>query len=148
MSKKNLIIIGIIALVVIIFFTSFSNRNSSGDGGSKTLTSFSNPFSFSKNKDGSSVVSSDNTSQTITIKAKGGYSPNVIKAKAGIPGKLEMVTENTYDCSAALFVDKLNVQKVLPKNGTTSFDFAAQTAGTKINGQCSMGMYDFVIEFE
>ncbi|KKS23394.1 MAG: hypothetical protein UU82_C0031G0011, partial [Candidatus Nomurabacteria bacterium GW2011_GWC2_41_8] len=40
--------------------------------------------------------------QYITINAKGGYSPGISAAKAGIPTKLIVKTESTYDCSAAL----------------------------------------------
>ncbi|MCE9549134.1 hypothetical protein K8Q98_01925, partial [Candidatus Nomurabacteria bacterium] len=42
--------------------------------------------------------------QYITIDAKAGYFPEVSIAKSGIPTKLIMNTEGTYDCSAALVV--------------------------------------------
>ena len=51
--------------------------------------------------------------QYITINAKGGYSPRVSNAQAGIPTKLIVKTNNTYDCSLALSVKQANFQKVL-----------------------------------
>ena len=49
--------------------------------------------------------------QFITINAKGGYSPRISFAKAGIPTKLIVKTNSTYDCSAALVVRSVGFQK-------------------------------------
>ena len=53
--------------------------------------------------------------QYITIDAKGGYSPKVSIAKAGIPTKLIVKTNGTYDCSASLVIRSAGFQQILPQ---------------------------------
>ena len=85
--------------------------------------------------------------QYITIKASGGYSPSVSDAKAGIPTKLIMKTNGTYDCSSALIIRSLNYQKVLPQSGETIIDVGIPKVGVPLQGVCSMGMYSFTVNF-
>ena len=86
--------------------------------------------------------------QYITINVKGGYSPKVTNAKAGIPTKLIMKTNGTYDCSASLVVRPIGFQKILPKTGEETIDLGTPKAGSPIQGVCGMGMYSFKINFE
>lgn len=86
--------------------------------------------------------------QYIRINAKGGYSPNVSTAKAGIPTKLIVKTNDTYDCSAALAIKSINYQKILPQNGETEIDLGTSKVGEPIQGLCGMGMYGFKINFQ
>jgi plastocyanin domain-containing protein len=85
--------------------------------------------------------------QYVTIKAKGGYSPKVSTVKAGIPTKLIVKTDGTYDCSASLVIRSVGYQKVLPQTGEEIIDLGVPVAGSKLQGTCSMGMYSFVINF-
>ena len=85
--------------------------------------------------------------QYVSIDAKGGYFPRVSKAKAGVPTKLIMKTAGTFDCSAALVIQSLNYQKILPQDGETEIDIGIKKIGENLQGLCSMGMYNFVIEF-
>ena len=50
--------------------------------------------------------------QYVTIDAKGGYSPRLSTAKAGIPTKLIVKTYGTYDCSSSLVVRAAKFQKL------------------------------------
>ena len=86
--------------------------------------------------------------QYITIDAKGGYSPMVSTAKAGIPTKLIVKTNGTYDCSAALVVRDAGFQKILPQTGETEIDIGIKKAGETLQGLCGMGMYSFEIKFQ
>lgn len=86
--------------------------------------------------------------QYITIDAKGGYSPRITNAKAGIPTKLIVKTDSTYDCSSALVIKSLNYRKILPKTGEEIVDLGVPKAGTQIGGTCGMGMYSFMMNFE
>jgi len=86
--------------------------------------------------------------QYITIEARGGYSPRITKAKAGIPTKLIVKTDGTYDCSSALVIKSLNYKKILPKTGEEIIDLGIPKAGTPIGGTCGMGMYSFMVNFE
>lgn len=86
--------------------------------------------------------------QYITINAKGGYSPRISTAKADIPTKLIIKTNNTYDCSLALSIRTVGFQKILSKTGKEIIDLGTPQAGVPIRGVCGMGMYSFVINFE
>lgn len=85
--------------------------------------------------------------QYITINAKAGYSPRVSTAKAGIPTKLIVKTNGTYDCSASLAIRSIGYQKVLSQTGEETIDIGIPKAGQQLQGVCGMGMYNFSINF-
>ncbi len=85
--------------------------------------------------------------QIITINVKGGYSPKISTAKAGVPTVIRFRTNGTFDCSSALRIPSLGVQKSLPSTGETDIEIGVQNAGT-LSGNCSMGMYHFQVRFE
>ena len=85
--------------------------------------------------------------QYIRVDAKGGYSPRVTTAKAGIPTKLIVKTNGTYDCSASLVIRSAGFQKILPQTGETEIDIGTPKAGEPFRGVCGMGMYNFEINF-
>lgn len=85
--------------------------------------------------------------QYVTINARGGYSPKVSKAKAGIPTKLILKTDGTYDCSASLLIRSLGYQKILSQTGVETIDIGIPKVGAPLQGVCGMGMYNFLINF-
>lgn len=85
--------------------------------------------------------------QYITITAKGGYSPRTSTARGGIPTKLIIKTNNTYDCSASLAIHSLKYQQILQPNGQEIIDIGTPNAGETLRGVCGMGMYSFVVNF-
>ncbi len=85
--------------------------------------------------------------QIIELRAKGGYTPKVSRAQAGIPTILRVTTSGTFDCSSALRIPSLQVSKNLPATGVTDIVLGTLTSGT-IQGNCSMGMYPFSIEVQ
>jgi plastocyanin domain-containing protein len=85
--------------------------------------------------------------QYINIIAKGGYTPSVTQAQSGIPTKLIVETNNTFDCSASLVVRSADFQEVLPKTGETEIDLGTPNKGDTYEGLCSMGMYSFKVDF-
>jgi len=84
--------------------------------------------------------------QYVTIIAKGGYSPHTTEIKGGIPTKLIVKTDGTYDCSASLVVRSAGFQKILQPTGEEIIDLGIPKSGEKIQGVCSMGMYNFQIK--
>ncbi len=137
--KKNIRIIGAIILLAIAAL---------GAGmyfGARTNNA-------SRNIPAKSVVKNDavdtDGKQIIEISVKGGYAPKVSTAKAGVPTVIRLITDNTFDCSSAVSIPSIGYHKNLPRTGTTDVDVPAQTAGTKLRGACSMGMYNFVVNFE
>lgn len=85
--------------------------------------------------------------QYITITARGGYSPRVSNAQAGIPTKLIMETSGAFDCSSSLVIKSIDYQNILPQTGKTEIDIGIPKAGEPLQGLCSMGMYNFLINF-
>ncbi|MEX2029223.1 MAG: hypothetical protein WD963_01950 [Candidatus Paceibacterota bacterium] len=85
--------------------------------------------------------------QYITINAKGGYSPKLSTAQADIPTKLIVKTDGTYDCSASLVIRSIGYQKILSQTGEEVIDVGIPKIGQPLQGLCSMGMYNFKINF-
>ncbi len=85
--------------------------------------------------------------QYVTVNARGGYSPRVSVAQAGLPTKLVVKTNGTYDCSLALVIRSLGYQKILAQTGEEVIDLGTVEAGSSLQGTCSMGMYSFSIKF-
>jgi plastocyanin domain-containing protein len=107
----------------------------------------------SKTKESEKVANSKqsveikNGIQYITIDAKGGYSPKMAIAQGGIPTKLIVKTNGTFDCSASLLVRSVGFQKILPPTGETEIDLGVPKSGEPLVGVCGMGMYNFQINF-
>ncbi|MFA5793380.1 MAG: hypothetical protein WC897_06000 [Candidatus Gracilibacteria bacterium] len=86
--------------------------------------------------------------QIIEISAKGGYFPRKTIAKAGVPTILRIKTSGTFDCSSSLFIPKLNYHKSLTPSGVENIEIPASEANGVLRGLCSMGMYNFEVDFE
>jgi len=84
--------------------------------------------------------------QYVTITAKGGYSPRVTGIKGGLPTKLIVKTDGTYDCSASLAVRSVGFQKILQPTGEEVIDLGVPKSGDKVQGVCGMGMFNFQIK--
>lgn len=85
--------------------------------------------------------------QTIDITAKGGYQPRITEAKANVPTTINVTTNGTFDCSAALTFPSLKKRAFLPATGETKVALDPQPAGSSLKGICAMGMYSFTVNF-
>lgn len=102
----------------------------------------------STNMNGQTNVSVvDDGKQIIQINAKGGYAPRVTVAKANMPTVINVHTNGTFDCSSALTVPAVGFRKNLPATGVTPIEIPPQQPGATIKGICSMGMYNFAVNF-
>ncbi len=93
-------------------------------------------------------VSMVNGTQIVGISAKGGYSPQISKAKSDTPTVIRMTTNATFDCSSIVKIPSLAYEKNLPPSGVTDIEIPPQKAGTKLEGLCVMGMYNFEVQFD
>ena len=84
--------------------------------------------------------------QYVTVTAGGGYSPRITQIEGGIPTKLVVKTNGTYDCSASLVVRSVGFQKILQPTGEEVIDLGTPKSGDKVQGVCGMGMYNFQIK--
>lgn len=130
MNKTALIIITVALVTGIGIVFLGQSKNNSGTGGSELAQNV-------EIRDGV---------QYVTINARGGYSPRVSTAQANIPTKLIVKTNGTYDCSAALVIRSIGYQKILPNTGEEIIDLGTPQTGT-LQGLCSMGMYNFAVNF-
>jgi len=92
-------------------------------------------------------VSMEGEKQVIEIDAKGGYSPKLTTAKAGVPTVLRLKTNGTYDCSSAVAIPSIGFRKNLDATGVTEVEVPANAAQGTLEGVCAMGMYSFSVKF-
>lgn len=79
--------------------------------------------------------------QEVTLTARtGGYDPNTIIAKAGIPLKINFKAEQGAGCNRALVFPDFGVSKILQPGGSDTVQFTPANAGT-YGFRCSMGMF-------
>lgn len=83
-------------------------------------------------------------SPVITITA-GGYYPNYLKVKSGVPVVLKLVSKDAYSCASAFRLPTLGIARNLQANETQLITFIPQQKG-QIPFSCSMGMYGGVVE--
>jgi sulfite exporter TauE/SafE len=84
----------------------------------------------------------------ITIQVyNSGYSPNLIKAPAGKPVSLTVVTRGTTGCTRAFVIPSIGYQRVLPETGTVTISIPARAANGNLRFTCSMGMYSGYFQF-
>jgi plastocyanin domain-containing protein len=86
-------------------------------------------------------------SQVVEISAKGGYTPRMISAQAGVPTTIKVTTKGTFDCSSALTIPSIGYRANLPSSGVTDIEIPPQQVGSTLKGICQMGMYSFAINF-
>ena len=75
------------------------------------------------------------------------YSPDLIKAPAGKPINLTVVTSGTTGCTRGFVIPAIGFQRVLPESGQTSITIPAAAAQGNLRYTCSMGMYSGYFEF-
>lgn len=131
------IVFGVIVAVALVFggYLVMQVANpSQGDQVSQADTSGSN-------------VTMNGDEQIVEIKAKGGYTPEVSVAKAGVPTTLRINTSGTFDCSSQVRIPSMNISKALPPSGVTEIALGELKEGV-LKGTCGMGMYPFQINVQ
>ena len=77
--------------------------------------------------------------QEVRITVKGGYDPDVIVVKKGIPVRLYFYRDETADCSDTIVFGDFNIRKPLPAFRTTSIEILPEKEG-EYEFTCGMGM--------
>ncbi len=77
--------------------------------------------------------------QEVKIVVKGGYSPDVIVVKKGIPVRLDFYRDETADCSDTIVFGDFKIRKPLPAFKTTAIEFTPEKEGEYVF-TCGMGM--------
>jgi Uncharacterized protein conserved in bacteria len=77
--------------------------------------------------------------QEIRITVKGGYSPDVIVVKQGIPVRLDFYRDETASCSEQVVFGDFGIARDLPAFETTPVEFTPETPG-EFTFTCGMRM--------
>ena len=77
--------------------------------------------------------------QEIKVTVKGGYSPDVIVVKSGVPVRLNFYRDETSSCSEQVVFGDFGIAKDLPAFKTTPIEFTPDKSGEFIFA-CGMNM--------
>jgi plastocyanin domain-containing protein len=77
--------------------------------------------------------------QEVKITVKGGYSPDVIVVKKGLPVKLDFYRDETASCSEQVIFGDFGIARDLPAFNTTSIEFTPDKTG-EFTWTCGMNM--------
>ncbi len=77
--------------------------------------------------------------QEIKVTVKGGYSPDVIVVKQGLPVKLDFYRDETASCTEQVIFGDFGIARDLPAFRTTSIEFTPDKVGEFIFA-CGMNM--------
>ena len=75
------------------------------------------------------------------------YSPSLIKAPAGKPVSLTVVSSGTTGCTRGFVIPAMGFQRTLPETGQITVNIPASAANGNLRYTCSMGMYSGYFEF-
>lgn len=77
--------------------------------------------------------------QEIKVVVKGGYSPDVIVVKSGVPVRLNFYRDETSSCSEQIVFGDFGIVKDLPAFKTTPIEFTPEKTG-EFTFACGMNM--------
>ncbi len=74
--------------------------------------------------------------QRIVIEAlNGGYSPSVLRARAGVPTGLTVRTDGVFGCTRGFVIPSRGLQKVLPETGATLVNLGVLRRAGELPGE-------------
>lgn len=77
--------------------------------------------------------------QEIKVTVKGGYSPDVIAVKRGVPVRLDFYRDETSSCSEQVIFSDFKIARMLPAFKTTPVEFTPDRTG-EFTFTCGMNM--------
>lgn len=95
---------------------------------------------FGKHQQEVSDATVSNNSQSATVVVNGGYSPETVILKKGVPAQLHFDMKDHTACLSHVVFDKLGVNKDLTKQPVTTIDIPTDKAG-EYNFACGMDMF-------
>lgn len=147
-STNKILIFASIPIIVMTFYllSKINPTDTKRVNTSPSIRNYGKVPSVSSTPAGQAISISEDQ-QVIELIAKGGYSPSVVNAEANKETILRVVTDSTFDCSAALTIPDLQIRQNLPPSDVTEISLGSHPAGTNLAGTCSMGMYNFNVSF-
>ena len=77
--------------------------------------------------------------QQVKVTVKGGYSPDVIAVKQGVPVRLDFYRDETASCSEQIVFGDFGIARDLPAFKTTPIEFTPDKSG-EFTFTCGMNM--------
>ncbi len=77
--------------------------------------------------------------QEVGVTVKGGYSPDVIAVKRGVPVRLNFYRDETSSCSEQVILSEFGIARDLPAFKTTAVEFTPDKSG-EFPFTCGMNM--------
>jgi len=77
--------------------------------------------------------------QEVQVTVKGGYAPDVIAVRRGVPVRLNFYRDETASCSEEVVFGDFGIARRLPAFQTTPVEFTPETAG-EFTFTCGMNM--------
>lgn len=114
-STESLVLAGAVAMIAIVIWYFFGERE----------------------KVAAAVT--DTGVQEVKITVKGGYSPDVIVVKRGMPVKLDFYRDETASCTDQVILGDFGIARDLPAYKTTAIEFTPDKAG-EFSFTCGMNM--------
>lgn len=114
-TSEIIVVIGGLALIVFVLWYFFGKRNSVAAAVDQTGV------------------------QEIKVTVKGGYAPDVIVVKKGMPVRLDFYRDETASCSEQIVFGDFGIARDLPAFKTTSIEFTPAKSG-EFTFTCGMNM--------
>jgi plastocyanin domain-containing protein len=97
-----------------------------------------NWYFFAATPRATAAVALDAGVQRVRIEVEGGYTPSVVRVRAGVPVRLEFHRHETNPCTEEVVLPDFGIRTYLPAHQTTAVEFTP-AAGT-YEFACGMGM--------
>ncbi len=78
--------------------------------------------------------------QEVAVTVKGGYNPDVIVVKAGLPVRIRFTRQESASCSEKVLFPDFNQNALLPEGQEVTLEFTPDKPG-EYGFQCQMGMF-------
>jgi len=86
----------------------------------------------------SATAVADGGLQRVRVEVKGGYTPSVVRVRAGVPVRLEFHRDETNTCTEEVVLPDFGIRTFLPAHRTTPVSFTPAEGTYEFT--CGMGM--------
>lgn len=97
-------------------------------------------FFFSRRKASAfAAAAKEENLQEVNVMVKGGYTPDVIVVRKGVPLRINFYRDETAECSDTVVFGDFDIRRPLPAFKTTAIEFTPEKEG-EYTFTCGMGM--------
>jgi Cu+-exporting ATPase len=96
-------------------------------------------FFFGRRKQAAAVAATSGGAQTITVVVSGGYSPDLIVARRGVPLRLVLDRRESNPCSDEIVIPGFGIRRSLAANASTEIEILPEEPG-EFPFSCGMNM--------